>query len=210
VGRPKGEVAVIFNGLGPEDFETLAPGRADHDFVFVGELRELKGVDILLDAVAIIGASRPVKLLIVGAGPDADRFRDHARALGIEKQVTFSPPVFPARRAFERARCVILPSRSEAFPYVVLEAAACGLPVIASAVGGIPEIVGDCRECLVPAADPDALAEAMMRVLDRPEESAARALAMREAVASQFTIDRMVQTSIEVYDRLLGPTSVQG
>jgi glycosyltransferase involved in cell wall biosynthesis len=62
----------------------------------------------------------------------------------------------------------------------------------------------------VPAADPDALAEAMMRVLDRPEESAARALAMREAVASQFTIDRMVQTSIEVYDRLLAPTSVQG
>ena len=203
VGRPKGEVAVVFNGLGPDDFEPLTPGRADHDFVFVGELRALKGVDILLEAVAIIRAKRPVRLLVVGAGPDGDRFQDHARTLGIADSVTFSPPIFPARRAFERAHCVILPSRSEAFPYVVLEAAACGIPVIASAVGGIPEIVGDCRDCLVPAGDPEALAIAMTRMLDRPEDSAARALALRETVSAQFSIDRMVESSIGVYERLI-------
>jgi glycosyltransferase involved in cell wall biosynthesis len=203
VGRPQGLVTVIHNGLRPDDLVAIRRDRADHEFVFVGELRDLKGVDVLLEATALVGAGRDMRLLIVGAGPDEARFRDQATRLGLDRSVTFSPPVFPARAAFERARCVILPSRSEAFPYVVLEAAAGGIPVIASAVGGIPEILGGDYDLLVPPGDPEALAKAMIRVLDRPEDSADRAAGLRDAIATRFTVDGMVSAALEVYSRLV-------
>ncbi len=205
VGRARGLVTVVYNGLAAEDFVEITPGDEASDFVFVGELRLLKGVDILLEAAARVRARRPVRLLVVGGGPDEQTFRDLAREKGLDDCVSFSPPIFPARRAFEQARCVILPSRSEAFPYIVLEAAAGGMPVIASDVGGIPEIVGGNRDALVPAADPEALAAAMIRFLDDPRRGLERARDMGRYVRETFALDSMVSASLDVYRRLIEP-----
>ena len=84
--------------------------------------------------------------MIVGSGPDELKLKRLARKLSLGTRVSFAGPQ-PVRTAFARARCVVVPSRAESFPYIVLEAAAAQMPLIATDVGGIPEIVGDtiCR-----------------------------------------------------------------
>ena len=85
----------------------------------------------------------------------------------------------PAREAFRLGRALVVPSRAESFPYIVLEAAAAGLPMLATDVGGIPEIVAGTDTALLPPEDDVALAEAMLRVLDDPAAAQARAAARR-------------------------------
>ena len=87
--------------------------------------------------------------------------------------VAFLPPM-PAREAFALARTVVVPSRAESMPYLVLEAAAAGVPLIATDVGGIPEILAGETERLVPPGDAGALAAAMRRALDAPGQHAPR------------------------------------
>jgi glycosyltransferase involved in cell wall biosynthesis len=80
------------------------------------------------------------RLVVVGDGPDADPLKAMAAAMGLETAVTFAG-ARPVREAFPLGRCLVVPSRTESFPYVVLEAAGAGLSLIATAVGGVPEIV---------------------------------------------------------------------
>lgn len=181
---------VIPNGLGAADFMTPAPSKMLADFLFVGELRDLKGVDVLLEALAIVNRELPVRAVIVGSGPDGERFQALARDLGLSSRVEFTGAL-PARAAFDRGRCLVVPSRAESFPYVVLEAAAAGLPIIATDVGGIPEIVHGTTTRLIPPGDASALAAAMLDVVDRPAEARRSAVELKARVASKFTIAAM-------------------
>ena len=113
------------------------------DFLFIGMMRDLKGPDIFIDALFKAGkaAGRALTAVMVGAGDDLEKYKLQVKALGLAGQVSFYPPM-PARQAFAMARCIVVPSRAEAMPYIVLEALSSGMPMIASAVGGIPEIFG--------------------------------------------------------------------
>ncbi len=181
---------VIPNGLLPHEFTTQAPAASASDIVFIGELRLLKGVDLLLEAMALVDRPSPVTATIVGDGPDAGQFRETAQRLGLGSRVAFLGAM-PAALAFPLGRMLVMPSRAESFPYIVLEAAAAGIPLIATAVGGIPEIVAGTDTPLVPAENVNALAGAISAVLERPAEAQARAARLRSAVEARFTVERM-------------------
>jgi glycosyltransferase involved in cell wall biosynthesis len=203
IGSPPCPARVIYNGLYRHEFyESLLADDAA-DFVFVGELRKLKGVDVFLKALAAHQTIFPGRAIIVGSGPDEKYFKRMARKLGLNARVVFSGPQ-PARTAFVRARCVVVPSRAESFPYIVLEAAAAQMPMIATNVGGIPEIVGDVPMPLIPSGDVDALASQLRAFLADPKPFLVRAAALQKYVAQHFTVEQMTRDVVDFYVSDLG------
>jgi glycosyltransferase involved in cell wall biosynthesis len=114
----------------------------------------------------------------------------------------------PARSAFGLGRAVVVPSRAESLPYVVLEAAAAAKPLIATSVGGIPEIFGPLSQHLVPADNAHALAQAIAEVLDRPAEAECRALVLRSRIAETFSTDAMVEQVLASYQKAFAAENV--
>jgi glycosyltransferase involved in cell wall biosynthesis len=157
--------------------------------LFVGTFSLHKGVKYLIGAMPQIVRQHPdVKLVLVGSGPLETRLRELVQRLGVTESV-----VFVGRRSHDQmpqvvaaADVLVLPSLNEGLPRVILEAMATGLPVVATSVGGIPELVADGRTgLLVRPADEGALADAVCRVLADPDEAmawgrAGRAVAERE------------------------------
>lgn len=203
VGTPDCPARVIYNGLHRHEFyESLLADDAA-DFVFVGELRKLKGVDVFLEALAAQQNIFPGRAIIVGSGPDEKRFKRMARKLGIASRVIFSGPQ-PARTAFVRARCVVVPSRAESAPYIVLEAAAAQMPMIVTNVGGIPEMVGDVPMPLMPPGDVDALASQLRAFLADPKPFLRRAVELQKYVAQHFSVEAMTRDVVDFYISDLG------
>lgn len=198
VREPSCPVRVIPNGLLPADFAPHIPDADAFEVVFVGELRYAKGIDLLLEAIAAVRTRHPIRGLIVGDGPDAGKLRERAASLGIGDAVTF-PGAMPARQAFAKGRILVIPSRWESFPYIVLEAAAAGIPMITSDVGGIPEIVAGTDTRLVPPGDVAAIAEALTMAIEQPAEAIARARHLRTAVQAKFTVDKMARDVVDFY-----------
>ena len=153
--------------------------------LFVGNLVEIKGIPDLLEAVRIANQTRtePLELVLVGDGPLESAARARVRRLGIESSVRFAGREPPERVVLWLAASDVLalPSLNEGAPNVVLEALACGRPVVATAVGGVPEIhPGEAAGALVPPRDPAALAGALEAVLRRAwDEQALAALVER-------------------------------
>jgi glycosyltransferase involved in cell wall biosynthesis len=167
--------------------------------VFIGELRRLKGVDILIKSVAILARQgRRTTATIVGDGPDRAAFEGDVKAHGLGDLVQFVGPK-PARLAFTLGRLVVVPSRAESLPYVVLEAAAAGVPIIASCVGGIPEIFGPDAGALVPPGDAAALASAINLALQEPTSTQTASLRLQARVRAAFSADDMTEAVIASY-----------
>ncbi len=202
MGTPDCPVKVIPNGLAEADFEVVDGTNANADILFVGELRQLKGVDTLIEAAAILSEDRPCKVLIVGDGPDRKELEELVKERGLETSVTFAGAL-PARDAFAMARCIAVPSRAESLPYVVLEAAAARLPIVATNVGGIPEIVANTTTQLIDPDAPDQLAAALRQILAHPDAAVVRAGELRAAVQSRFNVARMAHDVLAVYDDVL-------
>lgn len=181
-GRPG---AVVVNAVSSAPARVHRPGPLTVGFV--GRVVSLKDVGTFLDACARLAPEAPeARFLVVGPlGQDplyAERCRAHAAALGLEDRVEFTGEL---TRAAWRARLdvVVLPSRSEGQPLVVLEAMAAGIPVVATAVGGVPELLARGGGSLVPPGAPAAIAAAVRRLAD-PERrrrvgEAGRAAALR-------------------------------
>jgi glycosyltransferase involved in cell wall biosynthesis len=204
IGKPKCPDLVIHNGLTPAEFEPVATQPDAADFVFIGEFRELKGIHYLLEALAGVSApgGRPATMVMAGGGPDFDRFKAEIEELGLTQRVQLLG-VKPARAVLPHGRIAVVPSLAESLPYVVLEAAAAGLPVIATRVGGIPEIFGPTAESLVPPADTAALKAAMQRALDAPSEARAEAKTRFDHIKAEFSIARMTDAIEALYRRAL-------
>ncbi len=191
---------IVPNGLQPEDFERAIADPLAADILFIGELRALKGVNVLLEAIAALNAERsiPVRAVIVGSGPDAETFKALAHDLGLQNAVSF-PGALVARSAFGLGRVMVVPSLAESFPYVVLEAAAAGLPLVSTNVGGIPEIVAGTDTVLIEPGSVAALASALRTALADPAAARARADRLREAVAAKFTVAGMTSAILDFY-----------
>lgn len=205
IGQGRAPRRIIHNGLQPSDFAPVTPAAGATDFLYVGELRELKGIDVLLRALAILNASspRPYTATLVGAGPDAASLKALTAELGLTAAVTF-PGAMPASRAFPLGRALIVPSRKESFPYIVLEAAAAGMPLVSTSAGGIPEIVEATDTALIPPGDVAALAAAMTALVNDPITAQARAARLKIAVAGRFTVSHMTANILDFY---ANPTS---
>ncbi len=150
IGTPKAPWLLVHNGLREAEFKPVRPAGNASDFLYVGMMRDLKGPDLFIEALgdAAKELGRTLIATMVGDGIDRPRYEAQAAALGDIVDITFHPPM-PAREAFALGRIMVVPSRAEAMPYIVLEALAAGKPMIASAVGGIPEIFGPDSPALV-------------------------------------------------------------
>jgi glycosyltransferase involved in cell wall biosynthesis len=179
---------VVPNGLWPEEFVNVPLSTEARDLVFLGEMRELKGVGDLLEALASLKAWRQLSATLVGDGRDRALFEAQAQRLGLTGQVHFAGAM-PARKAFGLGRLLVMPSRAESLPYVILEAVAAGKPLIATRVGGIPEIIAP--EKLVPPATPEALGKAIRNRLEDWAASEAEAQAAAQAARSRFSAEAM-------------------
>lgn len=207
IGNPKGRDRVVYNGLRDTEFadEPHWIDEPDYDFAFVGEMRTIKGVDLVLDALE--GLTRPdgsaPNVLMLGDGPLLEDFKATAAARGLGDQVTFVGRR-PVRDAFAATNTLLVPSRAESLPYIVMEAIAAGKQVIATDVGGIGEIFGPTRDALIPSEDAAALRAAMARAFGRPSTDTRRVLAERFAFVRQtFHVDTMTDQVAAAYRDLL-------
>jgi glycosyltransferase involved in cell wall biosynthesis len=199
LGSSRAIMRVVHNGLAASEFTETTLDPAATDILFIGELRPVKGVDVLIDAISDLRQSGlSLSATIIGDGGSRDALQAQARRLGLSEAITFRPPM-PARQAFPLGRLMIVPSRRESLPYIVLEAAAAGVPLLATKVGGIPEIFGPQSDLLIPAADTAALAQAIGHAVNNPETMLRVAADLRDRVRANFSVDAMVDGAIAGY-----------
>ena len=158
IGKPPCAEAVIHNGIAPAELEPLTPDLDARDFVFVGEFRGAKGIGYLVDALAAAKApdGRPATLAMAGSGPELESTRARIAELGLSGRIELLG-VKPVREALRRGRCLVVASLAESLPYVILEGASAGVPVLSTNVGGISEIFGPTSASLFPPADAGAI-----------------------------------------------------
>jgi glycosyltransferase involved in cell wall biosynthesis len=197
VAAPPSLARVVHNGLLPEEFEPVTPEDEAADFVFIGEMRVAKGVEDLLRAFAALAAD--LRLALVGSGLDEEAFRQMTEHLNLSRRVEFLPRM-PTREALRRGRILVTPSRAESLPYIVIEAIAARRPVIATSVGGVPEIFGAQAHRLVAPGDPDGLATAMREMLHM-DRAARDALTndLAQDAHTRFTVERMNEDILQGY-----------
>jgi glycosyltransferase involved in cell wall biosynthesis len=176
--------------------------------VALARLNPSKGLDHLLDAAAHLAERHPAaRFVFIGGGPDAAyRATLDARAasLGIADRVRFIGERTDVAPLLGQATISVLPSLSEALPNSVLESMAAGVPVVATRVGGIPEVIEDgVTGLLVPPGDSRALADAIGRLLDTPSWACAMGRSGRETAVQRFSTERMVRATEEVYEGLI-------
>ena len=196
---------IVLNGLGEAEFIPAEPNADAADLLYVGELREAKGIDTLLEALPLVARARGAlpRAILVGSGPDQAILTERARRLGVASHVTFPGPM-PIRDAFKLGRILVVPSRAESMPYVVLEAGGARVPMVATNVGGIPEIFGRFADRLGPCDNPADLARRIIAMLDMPPD-ARREQAGDFAlhVAANFNIQSMVNAVMGGYREAL-------
>jgi glycosyltransferase involved in cell wall biosynthesis len=197
IGTPRPLARVVHNGVRPEELTPVTADADAGDFVYVGEMRRLKGVDVLLDALARLAAEGwNGRALLYGEGPDRTAFESRTADLGLTHQVHFRGAA-PAREAFCTARVLVVPSRAESLPYIVLEAAAAAVPLVATRVGGIPEIFGPDADALVQPEDAAGLAAGMRAAL--AGDASARTARLRDHIAASFTVGAMTDQILNAY-----------
>jgi glycosyltransferase involved in cell wall biosynthesis len=203
IGIPSALTRVVHNGVTPAEFVAVVPESDATDLLFVGELRVLKGVDVLIDALALHARQgRTITATIVGEGPDRAAFERQVAALKLGDAVRFVGAM-PARAAFARGQLLVVPSRAESLPYIVLEAAAATMPMIATNVGGIPEIFGPDAAGLVAPGDAVALAAAIGAAVAEPAVARASAWRLRMRVSANFSADVMTDAVLAAYREAL-------
>jgi glycosyltransferase involved in cell wall biosynthesis len=202
-GVPRERLAVIPNGIPAERFppvdrEGSEPARISlgldphrPTIAYVGALVPEKGVDLAIEAVALMPTAQ---LVVVGAGADRSRLEVLGERLA-PARVVFAGSIADPALAFTAADVVVLPSRGgDSMPAVLIEAAFAGVPVVATPVEGIPEIVvPDVTGLLVPGGSESALAAAMERILRTPELVERLTTAAREHCTERFAIDRVAE-----------------
>lgn len=204
VGVPACTARVVYNGLRAADFFETAAAPDAADFVFFGRYEDIKGIDVLLRAMASLAARgrRPTLNLFGQSEPGAmERYEALARELGVGGRTVFRGPV-PPREAFAAGRVLVAPSRKESMPYGILEAAAAGMPMIVTSVGGVLEPFAAAAGALPLAVPPDdvgALAAAMERALAAPDDLRGRVEGLRAAVSSLCRVEIMAAAVEDVY-----------
>lgn len=214
--RATGKAVKIYNGVNLERFspqggdggwrERLGIDKKAFVFITVGTIEERKGQHLIVEALGrLVGKGRPAHLIIVGSalGPDDDARLDDALrrnpgAAPLTHRVGRQQDVPALLRS---ADCLLLPSTWEGFPRTIAEAMACSLPVIATPVGEIPEMIGPASGWLVPPGDIESLEQAMNHALDHAKDGNCKELAMGRA--QEWSTAKHVKRVQALYDDLL-------
>jgi glycosyltransferase involved in cell wall biosynthesis len=200
---------VIYNGIdvGPiPDRATRADvrrqlGASDATFVVgtIARLDPVKDLVTLLEAAATISAGRPVVVAIVGDGPERHNLEARAQVLGIDSHVRFLGHREDARRWLAGCDAYVNCSVSEGISLTILEAMAAALPIVATRVGGTPEVIDASSGRLIPSRNPAALTAALLELAGHPELRESLGRSARRRLEDRFTVDRMVREYEEVY-----------
>jgi glycosyltransferase involved in cell wall biosynthesis len=200
IGTPQqGVVRCVFNGVTTDEFDPVPKADDATDIVYVGEFRRIKGADLLIDALARLHAGgNKLTLSLAGDGEELPALKAQVHRLGLSKSIRFIGHV-KARYGFSKGRLLVVPSRGDSMPYVVIEAGAAGIPMVAADVGGIPEIFGPQAESLFAPSSVDAMAGAIQAAFTDPAAAQARANTLRERIFLHFSQNAMVDGVLAGY-----------
>jgi glycosyltransferase involved in cell wall biosynthesis len=174
----------------------------------VGNIRKVKGIDVLLKVAARVALQVPAAVfVIVGASSDAEYFQDlqtRIAELSIQQNVRFVGRTENVASFLKMGDVFFLPSRSEGFSNALIEAMACGLPCVATRVGGNPEAIDEGRSgFIVESEDIEAATDRILRILREPNLASAMGSASKEIVEARFTAKKMIDQLVSHYDQLL-------
>jgi glycosyltransferase involved in cell wall biosynthesis len=200
IGTPKtGLVRCVFNGVTAAEFDPVTLAADTTDVAYVGEFRHIKGADLLIEAVARLRADgKPVRLTLAGDGEELVALKTLVAKHSLNEAVRFIGHV-KARFGFSKGKLLVVPSRGDSMPYVVIEAAAAGVPMVAANVGGIPEIFGPHQDALFAPNSAGAMADAIKAALEDPPGAETRAKALRERIFTHFSQKAMVEGVLASY-----------
>jgi glycosyltransferase involved in cell wall biosynthesis len=205
LGVAEDRVSIIPNGVDAGRFSPPRDGEREPVILYVGSFIERKGIRYLLSAAPDLLRILPgYRIELIGEGPQEPQLREMVRLSGVSDRVVFRGFLSQdeVRDAMQRARIFVLPSLEEGLGVVLLEALACGTPVVASDVGGIPDIVTRDVGALVPPADPSCLRDAIVRILRSPELWAEFSTNARARVVMSFDWDHIAQRFVTLYRSL--------
>jgi glycosyltransferase involved in cell wall biosynthesis len=212
----KRKTVVIHNGRAASNFLTrdiaraelknIAPG-LDPSTIWtlsIGELHSIKGHDLMIDAVEQLSRSHPeVQHVIIGEGEIRKKLEEKIESKSLANKVFLLGQLNDAAKYLMAADIFVLPSRSEALPYVLIEAVQAGLPIIASDVGGTPEVIENNKSgILIHAGRSEEIAHAIAHLLETPDEIRQITLGVKE-VAKHFTFERMLKETNTLYRSLI-------
>lgn len=206
---PRDRVRVVHNGIEPAGNGPVHPrmvelARTGPVVCALTLLRPGKGLETLIDALPTVLARHPlVQIAIGGEGPDLEALRDQAVTRGVADALHFLGTSDDPLGILRGSEIFVHPSWAESFPYVILEAMTVGLPIVASDVGGIGEaLVNGESGLLVPAGEVDALARALIDMLDDTPARAHMGKAAKDRAEKQFTQSAMIDRLVGVYDEI--------
>jgi colanic acid/amylovoran biosynthesis glycosyltransferase len=206
-GVPRAHVRILPAGIDTARFAPGSPPAGTPHIVCVARLNDVKNHGLLLEACAILRRrGTPYRCTFVGDGPCRDALVDQRAALGLEGVVEFAGGATQESVLgwWRQASVGVLTSVSEGMPVALMEAAACGVPVVATAVGGVPELVEDgVTGLLAPSGDAAAVATALDRLLRDRALAARMGAAARERAAARFSIGAQVDGLLELWDDVL-------
>jgi glycosyltransferase involved in cell wall biosynthesis len=186
------KLKIVHCGVNPADFDVVLHGGFGHRLLFVGRLAGVKGLPVLLEALAAVRAERPnVTLRIAGDGPERASLEALAGRLGVSQNVRFLgyQTQSQVRQLLRETDVFVMASFAEGVPVVLMEAMASGVPVVSSNIAGIPELVEDnVSGKLVPPGDAAAVARAVAQLLSDPDLRARFGAAGRAKVEREFDL----------------------
>jgi glycosyltransferase involved in cell wall biosynthesis len=209
-----GKITTIYNGVSPNGKKSRGKcsasghfGLGPHDKVVlsVGRLHRQKGYDCLIRATATVKREvATVKVLIVGEGEGENDLKNLVKSLDLSKEVIFTGLCLDVGKLYNFTSLFVLPSLWEGMPNAVLEAMAAAKPVVATRVGGVPELVVDGETgILVPPENPEALARAIADLLKNSNQANRMGNAGRIRVQEHFSLTEMVAKTDRLYQKLL-------
>lgn len=203
---PHVPIEVIPNAVDATHFAPLASAPTSLPFRLVhgSNFRPLKRIDDLIQMMAALRPQFPVELVLMGDGPEKPRLVQQVSDLGLTEAVQFVGMVDDPRDLLRTASLFLLPSSTEGFGLAALEAQSCGVPVVASRVGGIPEVVVEGETGLLfPPGDVTALTACVQRLLLDPALRQRLAHAARARAVAHFSVERIVRAYLAVYTACL-------
>lgn len=207
----KNKLVVIRNGINTfdqkprnESRQKLVPNIGNNTLLVgsTSELHKIKGLDVLLTAWKKFVDRNKAHLVLIGTGDEKNRLESMVQKLGIESSVTLTGYVDEARSHLSALDIFVMPSRSENLPYSILEAGLARLPVVASRVGGIPEIIETGHNgILVDKEDPEALSSSLLLLSEDTGLRERLGRALEETVRSKFSVEKMAHDTMSLYER---------
>ena len=190
---------------GASDFARTLVCADEVGVIHVSNFRPVKRIPDVLAVFDRIRQKIPARLLLIGDGPERSRAERIARQRGFEDRATFLGNVAAIETVLPVAKLLLLPSDAESFGLAALEAMACGVPVVGTAAGGLPEVVAD-GACgyLRPVGDVEGMAEAALTLLRDPEKWRRFSSEARRRAVEEFPTDEIVSRYRQLYERTLG------